>query len=76
MTKQEYAFWNSPLDAEEQWYEDHSDEFVPCERQGEMRKDVVKASSMMPLVHKKGNGIHAAVVQSNLSEETQRLVLC
>lgn len=77
MTKQEYAFWNSPLDTEEQWYEDHSDEFVPCERKEEMRSDAVMASSMMPIVHKKGNERHhTAVVKSNLSEEKQRLVLC
>lgn len=26
----EEQFWNSPLDEEEQWYEDHFDEFVPA----------------------------------------------
>lgn len=40
----EDQFWNSPLDKEEQWYEDHFDEFVPCENQAEMRKKMIKAA--------------------------------
>lgn len=37
-------FWNSPLDEEEQWIENHFDEFVPCKNQEEMRKELMKAA--------------------------------
>lgn len=40
----EEIFNNTPLDEEEQWYEDHSDEFVPCENQEEMRKQLQEAA--------------------------------
>ncbi len=43
--KQEEAFWNSPLDVEEQWMEDHSDEFVPCENQAEVRQQMMTAAA-------------------------------
>ena len=37
-------FENSPLDEEEQWYEDHFDEFVPYENQEEMRNQLMQAA--------------------------------
>lgn len=37
-------FWNSPLDEEEQWIEEHFDEFVPCKNQKEMRKELMEAA--------------------------------
>lgn len=40
----EKAFWDSPLDEEEQWYEDHADEFVPCKNQEEMRQQLIEAA--------------------------------
>lgn len=40
----EEQFLNSPLDEEEQWYEDHFDEFVPCENQEEMRRNLREAA--------------------------------
>lgn len=40
----DYKFWNSPLDEEEQWYEEHSDEFVPVENQEEMREKLMEAA--------------------------------
>lgn len=42
MTKE--IFENSPLDAEEQWIEDHVDEFVPSENQDELRKELMEAA--------------------------------
>ena len=42
MTKE--IFENSPLDAEEQWIEDHFDEFVPSENQDELRKELMEAA--------------------------------
>ena len=38
------AFWDSPLDEEEQWYENHSDEFKPVDKQAEMRKKMIEAT--------------------------------
>lgn len=38
------AFWDSPLDEEEQWYENHSDEFKPVDNQSEMRKKMIEAA--------------------------------
>ena len=43
--KQEDAFWNSPLDAEEQWMEDHSDQFVPCDNQADVRRQMMTAAA-------------------------------
>ena len=40
----EEQFWNSPLDDEEQWYEDHIDEFVPCENQKKLREQLAEAA--------------------------------
>lgn len=40
----EDQFWNSPLDEEEQWYEDHFDEFRPCENQAELRNQLMEAA--------------------------------
>lgn len=40
----EEQFWNSPLDEEEQWYEDHLEEFEPCENQEEMRRLLTEAA--------------------------------
>lgn len=37
-------FWNSPLDEEEQWIEDHFDEFVPCKNQEQIRSELMKAA--------------------------------
>ena len=45
LKKQEETFWNSPLDAEEQWMEVHSDEFVPCENQTEVRRQMMTAAA-------------------------------
>lgn len=44
-------FWNSPLDEEEQWYEDHFDEFKPVENQPEIRKQMMEAAKNPPVVH-------------------------
>lgn len=54
MTEKEFETLldNSPLDEEEQWYEAHFDEFVPCENQEEMRKMLIEAAKNPPLVHK------------------------
>lgn len=41
---QEKAIWNSPLDQEEQLYEDHSEEFVPMKNQEELRKELISAA--------------------------------
>lgn len=35
---------NSSLDEEEQWYEDHSDEFVPSKNQEVLRKELMEAA--------------------------------
>ena len=42
MTKE--IFENSPLDKEEQWYEDHFDEFVASENQDQLRKEMMEAA--------------------------------
>lgn len=42
MTKEQ--FLNSPLDEEEQWYENHFEEFVPSENQAELRKQAIDAA--------------------------------
>ncbi len=42
MTKEQ--FLNSPLDPEEQWYEDHSEEFVASEDQTKLREQLKKAA--------------------------------
>ena len=42
MTKE--IFENSPLDTEEQWYEDYFDEFVPSENQEQLRKELMEAA--------------------------------
>ncbi|MBQ2465913.1 MAG: hypothetical protein II507_13155 [Treponema sp.] len=41
------AFWESPLDEEEQWYENHSDEFKPVDKQSEMRKEMIEAANKL-----------------------------
>lgn len=41
------AFWESPLDEEEQWYENHSDEFKPVDKQAEMRKEMIEAANKL-----------------------------
>lgn len=46
---QEEAFWNSPLDEEEQWYEDHADEFVPAPEW--VGKSLREAAKNPPVVH-------------------------
>lgn len=51
LKKQEKAFWNSPLDEEEQWHEDHTDEFIPVENQEEMRKLMMEVARKPPVVH-------------------------
>ena len=38
------AFWDPSLDDEEQWYENHSDEFEPVDKQSEMRKKMIEAA--------------------------------
>jgi hypothetical protein len=45
------AFWNSPLDEEEQWYESHSDEFKPVDKQSEMRKKLIEAANKPAVIH-------------------------
>ena len=40
----EEQFINSPLDEEEQWYEEHFEEFRPCKNQEEMRAKLQKAA--------------------------------
>ncbi|MBP3365460.1 MAG: BrnA antitoxin family protein [Treponema sp.] len=37
-------FFNSPLDEEEQWHENHFDEFKPSSNQDELRKQAVEAA--------------------------------
>ena len=41
---QEEAFWNSPLDSEEQEYEVAAENFVPCENQTELRQMLMEAA--------------------------------
>ena len=41
---QEEAFWNSPLDNEEQEYEVAAENFVPCENQTELRQMLMEAA--------------------------------
>ena len=48
---QEEAFWKSSLDEEEQWYEDHAEEFVPCENQAEMRRQAMAAAARPAVIH-------------------------
>lgn len=38
------VWWDTDLDEEEQWYEDHFDEFVPCENQEELRRRLMEAA--------------------------------
>lgn len=52
---QEEAFWNSPLDEEEQWDEDHSEGFVPCENQAEMRRQMMEAAARPAAVRHSGD---------------------
>lgn len=52
LKKQEDAFWSSPLDEEEQWYEDHADEFIPCENQEELRQKLIEAAKQPPSVRR------------------------
>ena len=40
----EEIFMNSPLDKEEQWYEDHSEDFVPMKNQEQLRKELMEAA--------------------------------
>lgn len=42
MTKE--IFENSPLDEEEQWYEDHFDEFCTVENQKELRLQAMETA--------------------------------
>ena len=46
---QEEAFWNSPLDEEEQWYEDHASEFVPAPEW--VGKSLREAAKKPPVIH-------------------------
>ncbi len=46
-----WAWENSELDEEEQWYEDHFDEFVPCENQEEMHRKLTEAAKRPPIIH-------------------------
>lgn len=48
----EEQFWNSPLDEEEQWYEDHFDEFVPVKNLADIRRQMMEAAKNPPVVHK------------------------
>ena len=41
---QDEAFWNSPLDSEEQWNEDNAEGFVPCENQDELRQMLMESA--------------------------------
>ncbi len=47
--------WEHPeydnLDPEEMWYEEHSDEFVPCENQEELRRQLMEAASHPAVLH-------------------------
>lgn len=45
------AFWESPLDEEEQWYENHSDEFEPVDKQTEMRKEMIETANKPAVIH-------------------------
>ncbi len=45
------VWWDTDLDEEEQWYEEHFDEFVPCENQEEMRRQLIEAAKKPPLIH-------------------------
>lgn len=46
---QEESFWNSPLDEEEQWYEDHADEFVPAPDW--VDESLREAAKQEPVIH-------------------------
>lgn len=41
---QEDAFWNSPLDSEEQEYEAVAEDFVSCENQAELRQMLMESA--------------------------------
>ena len=41
---EEEIFMNSPLDKEEQWYEDHAEDFVPVKNQEQLRKELMEAA--------------------------------
>ena len=41
---EEEIFMNSPLDKEEQWYENHSEDFVPMKNQEQLRKELMEAA--------------------------------
>lgn len=40
----EEIFNNSPLDKEEQWYEDYFDEFTPSKNQEQLRQELMQAA--------------------------------
>ena len=45
------VWWDTDLDEEEQWYEDHFEEFVPCKNQEEMRHQLMEAAKLPPVIH-------------------------
>lgn len=40
----EEIFTKSPLDKEEQWYENHSKEFVPMRNQEQLQKELMRSA--------------------------------
>lgn len=51
LKKQIKSFWDSPLDEEEQWYENHSDEFKPVQNIEEMRKKLIEAANKPAVIN-------------------------
>ena len=69
-TKQQKESWfNSPLDDEEQWYEDHSNEFVVPENQEELRNQLIQAAKQPPIVHHTENRENKKSITLRLEQE-------
>lgn len=63
LEKQDYAFWNSPLDNEELDYESQADNFIPVKNKSQLREMLIKAAKEHKYVlaanhHTKGIWFH------------------
>lgn len=47
-----YNYANNTLDDEEQWIEDHLEEFVLVDDGGVMKRSLMEAAKEMPIVHR------------------------
>ena len=56
-----WAFENSSLDEEEQWIEDHRNEFVPVENQEDVRDQFIEAAKNPPKMHYSGKEVKKPV---------------